>query len=46
MVRTGFLLNLVGVIVTTLVVYFWGTVVFEIDVHSFPEWAKITAAGG
>jgi sodium-dependent dicarboxylate transporter 2/3/5 len=46
MVKAGFLLNLVGVIITTLVVYFWGTLVFNIDVHSFPEWATITSGGG
>lgn len=41
MVKTGFLLNLAGIIVTTLVTYFWGTLVFGIDVSSFPEWATI-----
>lgn len=46
MVKTGFLLNLAGVIITTLVTYFWGTLVFKIDVHSFPEWATIMAGGG
>jgi len=46
MVKAGFLLNLVGVIITTLVVYFWGTLVFDIDVHGFPAWATITAGGG
>jgi sodium-dependent dicarboxylate transporter 2/3/5 len=46
MVKTGFLLNLVGVIVTTLVVYFWGTLVFDIDVKSFPAWATIVNGGG
>jgi len=46
MVRTGFLLNLVGVLVTILVTYFWGTLVFKIDVNSFPEWANsMTGAG-
>jgi len=43
MVKTGFLLNLVGIIVTTLVMYFWGTLVFDIDMGSFPEWATIVA---
>jgi len=43
MVKTGFLLNLVGIIVTTLVMYFWGTLVFDIDMSSFPEWATIVA---
>ena len=46
MVRTGFLLNVVGIIITTLVTYFWGTLVFNIDVHSFPGWATITTGGG
>jgi len=46
MVKTGFLLNLVGIIVTTLVTYFWGTLVFKIDVGSFPEWATTIASGG
>lgn len=41
MVKTGFLLNLAGIIVTTLVTYFWGTLVFDIDVTSFPDWATI-----
>jgi len=40
MVKTGFLLNLAGIIVVTLVTYFWGTQVFGIDVGSFPEWAR------
>jgi len=39
MVKTGFLLNLAGIIVVTLVTYFWGTQVFGIDVGSFPDWA-------
>jgi len=46
MVKTGFLLNIVGIIVTTLVTYFWGTLVFKIDVGSFPEWAGAMAGGG
>lgn len=46
MVKTGFMLNLVGVIITTLVTYFWGTLVFKIDVHSFPEWATIVTGAG
>lgn len=39
MVRTGFLLNMSGVIIATLVMYFWGTLVFDIDVSVFPDWA-------
>lgn len=45
MVRTGFLLNIAGIIVTTLVAYFWGVLVFKIDVASFPEWATTINAG-
>jgi sodium-dependent dicarboxylate transporter 2/3/5 len=43
MVRTGFLLNIAGIIIVTLVTYFWGVAVFNIDVSSFPEWAATTA---
>jgi len=39
MVKTGILLNIIGIIIATLVMYFWGTVVFDIDVSIFPEWA-------
>lgn len=39
MVKTGILLNIVGIIIATLVMYFWGTVVFDIDVSVFPDWA-------
>ncbi|MCP4045492.1 MAG: DASS family sodium-coupled anion symporter [Gammaproteobacteria bacterium] len=46
MVKTGFLLNVVGIVVTTLVTYFWGTLVFKIDVSSFPEWATTMTGGG
>lgn len=39
MVRTGILLNLTGIIIATLIMYFWGTLVFDIDVSDFPDWA-------
>jgi sodium-dependent dicarboxylate transporter 2/3/5 len=39
MVKTGILLNLIGIIIVTLIMYFWGTIVFGIDVNVFPEWA-------
>ena len=41
MIKTGILLNLLGIIIATLVMYFWGTVVFDIDVKVFPEWADV-----
>ncbi len=46
MVKTGLLLNLAGIIITTLVTYFWGTLVFNIDVGSFPEWATSMTGTG
>jgi hypothetical protein len=39
MVKTGFLLNICGIIIVTLIMYLWGTQVFGIDVSVFPEWA-------
>jgi sodium-dependent dicarboxylate transporter 2/3/5 len=40
MVKTGFVLNMLSVIIITLVMYFWGTEVFSIDVSVFPDWAS------
>lgn len=40
MVKTGFLLNCAGVVFVTLIMYFWGTLVFDIDVTQFPDWAS------
>ena len=42
MIKTGILLNITGIIIATLVMYFWGTVVFNIDVTAFPDWAAVT----
>ena len=42
MVKTGILLNIAGILVATLVMYFWGTLVFDIDVSVFPDWAIVT----
>ena len=40
MMRTGFVLNIIGVIVVTLGMYFWGQIVFDIDFNIFPDWGK------
>lgn len=45
MVKTGILLNLAGIIVATLVMYFWGVLVFDIDVSVFPDWAAAASVG-
>lgn len=42
MVKTGILLNIIGIIIVTLLMYFWGTQVFNIDVTSFPDWAEVS----
>ncbi len=39
MARTGFLLNIFGAIVITLLTYYWGTSVFNIDLNIMPDWA-------
>ncbi len=40
LVRTGILLNLIGVVLITLSVYFLGPYVFNINLSEFPIWAK------
>lgn len=42
MVKTGFILNLVGVVVITLATYYWGAYLFDIDMSSMPLWAITT----
>jgi sodium-dependent dicarboxylate transporter 2/3/5 len=39
MAKTGFALNLISVIVIALLVYFIGSIIF--DLNSFPDWAII-----
>ncbi len=41
MAKTGLLLNLVGAMVITLMTYYWGVSVFNIDLHAMPDWAVI-----
>lgn len=41
MAKTGFVLNMLGVIVITLITYFWGSWVFGIDMSVMPSWAVI-----
>lgn len=40
MLKTGFFLNFVSVIIITLVTYYWGSYVFDIDLNNFPDWGK------
>ena len=40
MVKTGFWLNFIGIILLTLVAYFYMTLVFDINIDIFPDWAR------
>jgi sodium-dependent dicarboxylate transporter 2/3/5 len=42
MVRTGFWLNMTAVVITTLMVYFLGSLIFDIEPGIFPDWAVTT----
>ena len=39
MAKAGLLLNIAGIILTTLFMFLWGTIIFKIDIGIFPEWA-------
>lgn len=39
MIKTGFLINIVAVLLVSLWVYFFGSFVFNMDLMSFPSWA-------
>lgn len=41
MAKTGFVLNLIGVILVSLVTYYFGTLIFDIAEGVFPEWATM-----
>jgi len=39
MIRTGIILNLVGVVLVTIAVYYFAVVIFGIDISVMPDWA-------
>jgi len=39
MMKTGFFLNISGVLIISLIMYFWGQLIFGIDLSVFPDWA-------
>jgi len=41
MVKAGFFLNLIAIVVVVLVLLFWVTYVFQINFHTFPDWALV-----
>lgn len=40
MMRTGFILNIMGVIVVTIAMYYWGQYIFNIDINILPDWME------
>lgn len=40
MILPGFILNCIGIIVITVMMYFWGSYIFDLDPKLFPVWAK------
>lgn len=41
MAKTGLVLNLIGAVVITILTYYWGMYVFDIDLGYMPDWAVI-----
>jgi solute carrier family 13 (sodium-dependent dicarboxylate transporter), member 2/3/5 len=41
MAKTGLVMNLIGAVVITLMMYFWGRFAFGLDLFGFPAWAAI-----
>jgi len=44
MVKVGFFINLIGVVIISLLFYFLGTAVFAVEPGVQPDWAQLTAA--
>ncbi|MFC2100650.1 SLC13 family permease [Bacteroidota bacterium] len=40
MVRAGLILNFIAIIVVTLASYFYGRIIFDIDIFQFPTWGN------
>ena len=40
MAKTGFILNLIGVVVIALATYYWGAYLFNIEMGQMPLWAS------
>lgn len=42
MISTGFLLNIVAILIISIITITWGTIIFDIDPSVFPDWAHKT----
>ena len=41
MAKTGFVLNLIGLIIVSIITYYFGTLIFDIVEEVYPEWGEI-----
>lgn len=39
MIKTGFFINFFAIIIITVMTMVWGTIIFDIDISKFPDWA-------
>jgi sodium-dependent dicarboxylate transporter 2/3/5 len=44
MIKTGFFINLFAIFIITIITLTWGTVIFDINLNEFPDWAIQTVA--
>ena len=40
MAKTGIFLNIIGAIILSVLIYFYASYVFDIDMNVFPDWAE------
>ncbi len=43
MIKAGFLINMLSILIITIITLTWGTIVFDIDPSTFPDWAEQTS---
>ena len=41
MAKTGFVLNLIGIVIVSIITYYFGTLIFDIVEGVYPEWGQI-----
>ncbi len=41
MAKTGFVLNMIGIVLVSVITYYLGTFIFDISAGVFPDWARI-----
>ena len=40
MIKAGFLINMISILIITIITLTWGLIVFDIDPLVFPDWAE------